>query len=61
MPSKPAAADRCHYTLSVPVAFRETLNDVSKRTGVPATVIVQRLVMAWVDGKIKPSNLSSPK
>lgn len=49
---------RVHYTLNIPSSFRNKLNDASAKSGVPGTTIVQRLVTAWIDGRIKISDLA---
>ena len=51
-------APRVHYTLNVPIEFRTKLNDAVKKSGVPGTTIVQRLVNAWIEGRVKVSDLA---
>lgn len=52
------SAPRVHYTLNVPVEFRAKLNNASEKSGVPGTTIVQRLVTAWIEGRIKIADLA---
>lgn len=59
MPVQPKP-DRVHYTLSVPTEFRDKLNDTSAKTGVPATVILQRLFAGWTSGAFTCSTLAKP-